>query len=87
MQEEAPGRLSAGQRFKRRLADQPVAAGCRKPSPHPGRLCPRLGGASSGFVADSKDLSREPGMPMETMLSELVLVALLLAVVVVSGKV
>jgi hypothetical protein len=33
------------------------------------------------------DLSREPGMPMETMLSELVLVALLLAVVVVSGKV
>jgi hypothetical protein len=46
-----------------------------------------LGGASSEFVADSKDLSREPGMPMETMLSELVLVALLLAVVVVSGKV
>ena len=69
------------------LADQPVAAGCRKPSPHPGRLCPRLGGASSGFVADSKDLNREAGMPMETMLSELVLVALLLAVVVVSGKV
>ena len=69
------------------LADQPIAAGCRKPSPHPGRLCPRLGGASSGFVADSKDLSREAGMPMETMLSELVLVALLLAVVVVSGKV
>jgi hypothetical protein len=46
-----------------------------------------LGGASSGFVADSKDLNREAGMPMETMLSELVLVALLLAVVVVSGKV
>jgi hypothetical protein len=46
-----------------------------------------LGGASAGSVADSKDLSREPGMPMETMLSELVLVALLLAVVVVSGKV
>jgi len=69
------------------LDGQPVAAGCRKPSPHPGRLCPRLGGASSGFVADRKDLSREPGMPMETMLSELVLVALLLAVVVVSGKV
>jgi hypothetical protein len=46
-----------------------------------------LGGASSGFIADSKDLKREPGMPMETMLSELVLVALMLAVVVVSGKV
>jgi hypothetical protein len=46
-----------------------------------------LGGASSGFIADSKDLSREPCMPMETMLSELVLVALLLAVVLVSGKV
>ncbi len=69
------------------LADQPVAAGCRKPSPHPGRLCPRLGGASLGFVTDSEELSREPGMPMETMLSELVLVALLLAVVVVLGKV
>jgi len=81
------GRLPAGQRLNRRLAAQPVAAGCRKPSPHPGRLCPRLGGASAGFVADSKDLSREPGMPMETMLNELVLVALLLAVVVVSGKV
>ena len=46
-----------------------------------------MGGASSGFIADNKDLSREPGMPMETMLSELVLVALLLAVVGVSGKV
>jgi hypothetical protein len=46
-----------------------------------------LGGASSGFTEDSKDLSREQGMPMETMLSELLLVALLLAVVVVSGKV
>jgi hypothetical protein len=46
-----------------------------------------LGGASSRFIADSKDLSREPGMPMETMVSELLLVALLLAVVVVSGKV
>jgi hypothetical protein len=46
-----------------------------------------LGGAASGFIADSKDLSREPGMAMETMLSELVMVALLLAVVVVSGKV
>jgi hypothetical protein len=46
-----------------------------------------LGAASAGFVADSKDLSRELGMPMETMLNELVLVALLLAVVVVSGKV
>jgi hypothetical protein len=33
------------------------------------------------------DLSREPVMPMETMLSELVLVTLLLAVVLVSGKV
>jgi hypothetical protein len=69
------------------FADQPVAAGCRKPSPHSGRHCLRLGGASSGFIADNKDLSREPGMPMETMLSELVLVALLLAVVGVSGKV
>ena len=87
MQEETPGRLPAGQRLNRRLADQPVAAGCRNPSPHSGRLCPRLGGASSGFIEDSKDLSREPGMPMETMLSELLLVALLLAVVVVSGKV
>jgi hypothetical protein len=48
---------------------------------------PPLGGAASGFIEDSKDLSREPGMPMETMLSELLLVALLLAVVVVSGKV
>jgi hypothetical protein len=70
-----------------RFADQPVAAPCRKPSPQPGSLCPRLGGASSGIIADSKDLSREPGMPIETMLSELVLVALLLAVVLVSGKV
>jgi len=39
------------------------------------------------LIADSKDLKRERGMPMETMLSELVLVALLLAVVLVSGKV
>ena len=39
------------------------------------------------MIAESKDLSREPGMPMETLLSELVMVALLLAVVVVSGKV
>jgi hypothetical protein len=46
-----------------------------------------MGGASSRFIADSKDLSRELGMPMETILSELLLVALLLAVVVVSGKV
>ena len=38
-------------------------------------------------MGDSVDLSREPVMPMETMLSELVLVALLLAVVLVSGKV
>jgi hypothetical protein len=33
------------------------------------------------------ELSREPGMPIETVLSELVLVALLLAVVVLSGQV
>ena len=65
----------------------PVATPCCNLSPHSERLCPRLGGASSGFIEDSKDLSREPGMPMETMLSELLLVALLLAVVVVSGKV
>jgi hypothetical protein len=45
-----------------------------------------MGGASSGGIADSKDLSREPSMPMETMLNELVMVALLLAVVVVSGR-
>jgi hypothetical protein len=37
--------------------------------------------------AESDDLSRDLGRPMETMLSELVLVALLLAVVVLSGKV
>jgi hypothetical protein len=45
-----------------------------------------MGGASSGLSVDSEDLSRDPRMPMETMLSEIVLVALLLAVVVVSGK-
>ena len=61
--------------------------GAASPVPIRGGFAPDWGGASSGFVADSKDLSREPGMPMETMLSELVLVALLLAVVVVSGKV
>jgi hypothetical protein len=37
--------------------------------------------------ADSEDLSWDLGMPMEMLLSELVLVALLLAVVVVSGRV
>jgi hypothetical protein len=46
-----------------------------------------LGGASSGLVVDNKDLRGEPNMQMETMLSELVLTALLLAVVVLSGKV
>jgi hypothetical protein len=46
-----------------------------------------MGTPSSGLIADSKDLSREPGMLIETMLSELVLVALLLALVVLSGQV
>jgi len=46
-----------------------------------------LEGASSELVADTKILRRVPSMPMETMLGELVLVALLLAVVVVSGRV
>ena len=82
--------MAAGRPRRSRLdqfAIQPVDAPCRKPSPHSGRLCPHLGGASSGLIEESKDMSREPGMPMETLLSELVMVALLLAVVVVSGKV
>jgi hypothetical protein len=45
------------------------------------------GRSASGLLGDTKDLRRIPSMPMETMLSELVLVALLLAVVVVSGRV
>jgi len=45
------------------------------------------GRSASGLLADTKDLRRIPSMPMETMLSELVLVALLLAVVVFSGRV
>jgi hypothetical protein len=52
-----------------------------------GVLCPRMGGAASGLSAESVELSLDLGMPMETMLSEHVLVALLLAVVVLSGKV
>jgi len=60
---------------------------CRKLSPHLGRLCPRLGGASSDLIVDNKDLKWEPNMPMDTILSELVLLALLLAVVVLSSKV
>jgi hypothetical protein len=39
------------------------------------------------LIDDSEDWKMEPGMPIETTLSELVLVALLLAVVLVSGKV
>ena len=70
-----------------RLPASPGSDQCRKLSPHQGRLCPRLGGASSGLVVDNKDLRGEPNMQMETMLSELVLVALLLAVLVLSGKV
>ena len=61
--------------------------GCASwPTPYR-RPYPRLEGASSELVADTKDLRRVPSMPMETMLGELVLVALLLAVVVVSGRV
>jgi hypothetical protein len=52
-----------------------------------GETLPPLGGALSGLLADTKDLRRVPSMPMETILNELVLVALLLAVVVVSGRV
>ena len=57
------------------------------PSPHTGRLCPRLGGAVARAVGREWGVSRDPVRPMEKMLSELVLVALLLAVVLVSGKV
>jgi hypothetical protein len=46
-----------------------------------------MGGASSGQIAVSEDLRWVSQMPMETMLSELLLVALLLAVVVASGRV
>jgi len=69
------------------IPDSPGSDQCHKPCTHLGRLCPRLGGASSGLIVDNKDLKWEPNMPMETMLSELVLLALLLAVVVLSGKV
>jgi hypothetical protein len=37
--------------------------------------------------SDSEDLIWDLGVPIETMLGELVLVALLMAVVVLSGKV
>jgi hypothetical protein len=46
-----------------------------------------LGGAIARAVGRECGLSMEKVRPMETMLSELVLVALLLAVVLVSGKV
>jgi hypothetical protein len=46
-----------------------------------------LGGAVARAVGRECGLNRDPVRPMETMLSELVLVALLLAVVLVSGKV
>jgi hypothetical protein len=75
-----------GESSLNRFVGKSAAARCRRPSPHLGRLCPHMGGASSGLSVDSEDLSRDPRMPMETMLSEIVLVALLLAVVVVSGK-
>jgi hypothetical protein len=38
-------------------------------------------------MTENEALSRDPAMPIETILSEIVLVSLLLAVVVVSGKV
>lgn len=46
-----------------------------------------MGGASSDLIVDNKDLKWEPNMPMDTIMSELVLLALLLAVVVLSSKV
>jgi hypothetical protein len=46
-----------------------------------------LGGAVARAVGRECGLRRDTVRPMETMLSELVLVALLLAVVLVSGKV
>jgi len=51
------------------------------------RFAPGWRAPSSGLIADTNDLSREPGMLIETMLRELVLVALLLALVVLSGQV
>jgi hypothetical protein len=38
-------------------------------------------------MTENEDLSRDPALPIESNLSEIVLVALLLAVVVVSSKV
>ncbi len=46
-----------------------------------------MGGAVARAVGREWGVSRDPVRPMETMLSELALVALLLAVVLVSGKV
>jgi hypothetical protein len=46
-----------------------------------------LGGAVARALGRECGLSRGSVRPMETMLSELVLVVLLLAVVLVSGKV
>ena len=46
-----------------------------------------MGGAVARAVGRECGLSRDKVRPMETMLSELVLTALLLAVVLVSGKV
>jgi predicted amidophosphoribosyltransferase len=69
------------------FAAQPAGSRCRRPSPHTGRLCPRLGGAFARAAGRECGLSRDKVRPMETMLSELVLMALLLAVVLVSGKV
>jgi len=70
-----------------RFAAQPAGSGCRKPSPHLGRLYPRLGGAVARAVGRECGLSSDSVKPMEMMLSELVLAALLLAVVILSGRI
>ena len=64
-----------------------LGRGAGGPVPIRGGFAPAWGAPTQGLTAESDDLSRDQGRPMETMLSELVLAALLLAVVVLSGRV
>jgi hypothetical protein len=58
-----------------------------RPSPLLGVICPHMGGA--GLMVDHRQSRHhlEPGRSVDTMLNELVLAGLLLAVVLLSGKI
>jgi len=64
-----------------------IRHGIGLPSPHQRRFCPHGGLLPIHLSADYEHISKDWFRLMEMVLSELVLVAFLLAVVVMSGRV